>query len=351
MTRFGVWPPWAARLVLGLLAALVAYGAVIHAPLLAPAAKAKFQDGDLYAAIATRVAHGQDYYSAAATEQRAHGYPTSPPQVFREPALGWAMAALRADVWRKAAFYGLALAVGAATLLALERGGLPFPYLMAAMPVMATGIGVVIIGGMLFMHEAWAGLLIALSLALYSPRRWFAPVAIGLCACLIRELAVGYLIAMAAAAMWERRWREACGWGAAMAVFAVLFGLHLRAAAGLHAPTDAVSPGWLGLGGVAFILQMARSNVLLLLAPTVVIAAAVGVALVGFGGVRNAVGQRAALIVGGYMASFLVLGRPDNTYWGLLYAPVLPLGVVLAPPALRDLWRRAVPRFRSGRQA
>ncbi|THD58091.1 hypothetical protein [Phenylobacterium sp.] len=343
MTRFGAWPPWAARLALALLAALIAYGATIHAPLLA-SPKVTYQDGDLYAAVAARVAHGEDYYSAAAAEHRAHGYPTAPPQVFREPALGWMMAALRAEVWRKAAFYGLALAVGAATILALERGGMPFPYLLAAMPVMATGIGVVIIRGMLFMHEAWAGLLIALSLALYSPRRWLAPVAIGLCACLIRELAVGYLVAMAAAALWERRWREACGWGAAMAVFAGLFSLHLRAAAGLHLPGDAVSPGWLGLGGAPFILQMARSNVGLLLAPTAIIAAAVGVALVGLAGARNPVATRAGLIVGGYMAGFLVLGRPDNTYWGLLYTPILPLGVVLAPPALRDLWRRAVPR-------
>jgi hypothetical protein len=350
MSRFADWPRWAAWLTLGLLAALIAYGAIIHAPLQASGSKSKFQDEDLYAAVAKRVAQGQDYYAAAVVEHRAHGYPTSPPQVFREPALGWAMAALKTDGWRNAAFYGLALAVGAATLFALEREGMPFLYLLAAMPVMATGIAIPIIHGMLFMHEAWAGLLIALSLALYSPRRWIAPVVIGLCACLVRELAVGYLIAMAAAALWERRWAQACGWAVAMAMFTVLFGLHLRVAAGLHGPHDAVSAGWLGLGGVPFILRMARSNVLLLLAPTAAIAAAMGVALIGFAGVRNSVGARAGLIVVGYVAGFLVLGRPDNNYWGLLYAPILPLGIVLAPPALRDLWRRAVPRLSAQEQ-
>ncbi len=342
MTRFAVWPRWAAWLALALLVALTAYGAAVQAPRLSAPAEAKFNDEDLYAAVAGRVSHGQDYYAAAATEQRAHGYPTAPPQVFRQPVLAWVMAALQTDLRRNLVFCGLALVTGVATLLALERQGVGFRVLAAAMPVLATGLGVVIIHGMLFMHEAWAGLLIALSLALYAPRRWIVAALIGLLACCVRELAVGYLLVMLAAALWEKRWAQVAGWALTIAVFVVLFGLHLHAAAALHAPTDRVSVGWLGWGGPRFVLELARANVALLLAPTIVIGVAVGLALIGFAGVRNPIGVRAGLIVGGYMLAFLALGRADNNYWGLLYAPILPLGLVLAPPALRDIWRRAV---------
>ena len=31
------------------------------------------------------------------------------------------------------------------------------------------------------------------------------------------------------------------------------------------------------------------------------------------------------------------IGRLDNFYWGLLYAPLLPVGIAFAPAALRDL--------------
>jgi hypothetical protein len=37
----------------------------------------------------------------------------------------------------------------------------------------------------------------------------------------------------------------------------------------------------------------------------------------------------------------MVVGRPDNEYWGELWAPLLPLGLALAPAALGDLAKQA----------
>jgi hypothetical protein len=337
-----------ARAALAALLGLVLYSLAIHAPLLARAVKPTFDDPQLYRNIANRVAHGQGYYQAAMAEHRAHGYPTSPALVFREPALAWLMAVLREDVWRQAAFYGLAAITAVAVLRAFEREGMSFRHCAVALVVMTTGIGLVIIrGGIFLIHEAWAGLLIALSLALYTPGRWRAAVVIGLAACLVRELALPYLAAMGALALWERRWRELAAWAAACAVFLVLFAIHLHAAAGAPQPGDATSPGWLGLGGVPYVLGLARLNLALIVAPTAIVALAVGLSLIGLLGSRNPIAARAALIVGGYMTAFLVLGRGDNNYWGALYAPILPLGIVLSPPALRDLARKALPK-RSG---
>jgi hypothetical protein len=350
-SRFASAPAWAARATLAALLALVLYGLASRAPLLTDGVKPAFDDPHLYRNIAERVAGGQDYYQAAATEHRAHGYPTAPAQVFRQPALAWTMAVLREDVWRRIAFYGLAAITALAVLHAFEREGMGARHRAVAMAVMTTGIGLVVIrGGVLFIHEAWAGLLISLSLALYRPDRWRAAVVIGLAACLVRELALPYLAVMATLALWERRWRELAAWAAAGAGFLVLFAIHLHAAAALHRHGDATSPGWLGAGGIPYVLGMARLNLALIVAPTAIVASAVGLSLIGLAGSRNPIATRAALIVGGYMTAFLVLGRSDNNYWGALYAPILPLGVVLSPPALRDLMRRALLQRRRGRR-
>jgi hypothetical protein len=68
--------------------------------------------------------------------------------------------------------------------------------------------------------------------------------------------------------------------------------------------------------------------------------------VIGLAGAEDARARRAAVIVAGYLAGFLVVGRPDNYYWGLLYAPLLPVGFLLAPAALRDLFRKAFARTR-----
>jgi len=36
--------------------------------------------------------------------------------------------------------------------------------------------------------------------------------------------------------------------------------------------------------------------------------------------------------VTGYMVTFAIAGRADNWYWGLLIAPLLPLGLIARQP-------------------
>jgi hypothetical protein len=207
--------------------------------------------------------------------------------------------------------------------------------------VQLTGLG---IGGVIdsaYVHEVWAGLLLALSLICYRPGRWGASLALATAACLIRELALPFLAAMAAFALVDRRWRELGAWLAGVAACAGLLAIHLVFASGLHRPGDVISPGWLTFGGWPGVVATARKNVLLHFCPDVVVAAAVCLGVLGLAGGRDPRTARAALAVGGYAAAFAVVGRPDTDYWGMLYTPILPLGWVLAPAALRDLWRRA----------
>jgi len=57
----------------------------------------------------------------------------------------------------------------------------------------------------------------------------------------------------------------------------------------------------------------------------------------GLAGWRGETGRRCLGTTVAYLAAFAVVGQPFNEYWGLLYAPLLPLGIAQAPAALRDL--------------
>ena len=344
-TRFATWPPWAARLVLVVMTALIVWGALVTpvSQLVRPGPP-RGSNELLYRAITERVARGENYYTAAAAEQRARYFPTSPAQTFREPTLAWILAALKTDQARWLAMIGISLAVLAAFGKALAWTGLDARLRWSAMPLIASGLAISWFPGSAYLHEVWAGLLMALSLALYRPGRWVVPLLIGLAACFVRELAVPYLAAMALSALVERRHREFAGWAAGIALFAGFFAWHLAVARTLHEAGDLTRAGWVYFGGWPFVLETARQNVVLIFAPNVVVAALACFALVGFAGPRNRWLSRAALVTGGYMVSFLIAGwpgnvvwGPGNAYWGLLYAPLFPLGIALAPLSLRDL--------------
>ena len=129
---------------------------------------------------------------------------------------------------------------------------------------------------------------------------------------------------MAAFAAYERRNRELLAWCVGMLLFAVFFAWHLSAAGGLHRPGDYVSDGWLYFGGWPFVLETAKRNIALYFASNGIVAFAGSLELIGFAGARDPWISRAGLIVGGYMAAFLIAGRPDNSYWGIFLFTAAP---------------------------
>jgi hypothetical protein len=184
------------------------------------------------------------------------------------------------------------------------------------------------------LHEVWAGLLIALSLALRRPDRWLLSVAIATMAALLRELAAPYLVAMVALALKDGCRREVLGWLAGLLVFALALGAHAVAVGTVVTAADPTSPSWLSLGGLGFVLQTASWNLLLSASPDWLGAVLLPLALLGLAMRRDALGQRLALTVFGYTLAFLVVGRANNSYWGLMIAPLWPLGLFFSGPAL-----------------
>ena len=106
---------------------------------------------------------------------------------------------------------------------------------------------------------------------------------------------------------------------------------------------DPQSPGWSSSGGWPFILGLVQRSSLFGLLPLPLVALGVPLALLGWASLRSETVERGALLLIGYVAAFMAVGRPDNFYWGIMIAPLLPLGLAFAPAAIRDLLRAAVP--------
>lgn len=190
-------------------------------------------------------------------------------------------------------------------------------------------------------HELWAGSCIYLSLAAHARRQWFFYGFFGMVALFIRELSLIYVGVMLFMAWREGNYRELTFWLVGVVIYSIIFGIHLKIVSGLQMETDRVN-NWIATGGWSFVLSTAIWNFPLLFAPVRVVAMLVPLALLGLAGWRGATGSRVALTVGSYVIVFLIVGRPVNNYWGLMYAPLLPLGWIQLLPAVHDLFRTAL---------
>ena len=340
--RFSDLPAWGARLLLLSFLLLSFLGAAItlQPPPSARVGVVELTDTDLalYEAIAARVGAGEGYYAAAVTEQRARDYPLRPVFTVRLPTLAWTVASLGPE--RAALLLKLLMiaAIAALTLRLRSLAGSRAAWGAAAF-LGAGSMALLTVPAMTFWHESWAALLIVLSITLRSSGRWMAALLFGLAAVLVRELALPFLCVMAALAWREGKRVEAGAWAAAVLIFFLVMAAHAAALAGYVTGEDPASPGWSGTGGWPLVLAMVQRCTLFLFLPLPVIAMLVPLALLGWAGLTGATGERIALLLIGYLAGFMLLGRPDNFYWAILIAPLLPVGLAFAPGALRDLVR------------
>jgi hypothetical protein len=311
-----------------------------------PAKRADDQaDVVLYDTIVEGVRHGGNYYHVAAAALRAGDYPLRPFVTFRLPTLAMVQASLPPPV-TVALLYLLAAGTMIAWGVRLRRAFARPPPLIVALVLLAGGLVAFVQADLVGFHEVWAGLLVALSLAVRRPGRWLESVALGLCAMLVRETAVLFAAVMGAAALWDRQWREAAGWAAAGALFAGLVALHAWSVAQVVRPLDPHSPGWSGLLGFGFFVKAASLSTALALAPTAVAAPLVALALFGWAAWRDPLAVRALATLLAYAALLAVAGRPDTFYWALLVAPILLVGLAFVPDGLRDLVAGALDRRR-----
>lgn len=345
-SRFTDLPRPAALGIFAMLAAMIFIGLLSPPSIAPPVPKGGATDAALYRAIADRVRHGESYEPAAVAELRARGYALKPVLVSVRPPL---LTLLHAWAPSDAAVRLLEALLGAAVIVVwtvrLKGLGPGAPWMAWTALCLFSGVGVAMAGGVASeFHEAWAGLLVAFSLAVRTERRFVFAVALGLVAALVRELAFPYLVVMILFAAIERRRAEAIAFAAALAAALAALAWHAHIVAALVTIGDRTSGGWLSLGGPGFVFATAKFNLMVWRLGVWSAAVIVPLSLLGAGVWKDGAGARLLVLLAGYQTAFLVVGRSDNAYWGFMIAPLVAIGIALAPKALFDLGRRALAR-------
>ena len=287
-------------------------------------------DAALFEVVTTRVRNGEPYYTAMGTELTSRGYPTGSLFNWRPPALflfvAWVPEVARAILAL------LALAVLAGTVSFGRTVPLSLSVIMLAVQVGAVVPGLIPQG--VYLPEAWAGLLIALSVLAYHRQMPVAGAVFAVLAAFARDLAAPYLIVCLLLTN-DRRWLLAGG-----ALLASYYGWHAAQVFALIPPDAQSHPSWLAFGGWPFIISTVQASGWFLIAPCAF--AVLGAVLVVASVATTTSYLRWTVVA--YLALFSMVGLPLNAYWGLLMAPTwglaIPSGMLTCAAILRAVGRR-----------
>ncbi|MBY0525716.1 MAG: hypothetical protein K2R98_20085 [Gemmataceae bacterium] len=364
-TRFAFLPCWLAVSVLGgtgaaivgcLYAALTAV--VVHdgdtlRPIHDGEAFAKsFSDFHFYSDVVQGIHEGIWYYDVLPGLFPKYRYRPFSVFNFRTPTYAWVLGLPPDPLFGRLLLMaiGLATQIMAAVVLARQHGpGAAF----AGVSLLAGGLGWCFVPPVFLFAEQWAGALIAFSVFAYALRQWPIGFAAALLALFFRELALLYCVVSLALAWHQGRRIEMIAWLSGFALYGAFMAFHVhQVLPRLPQGAGTGAESWITFGGVTFLLETGMSNFFVaLLLPWWSVAMLLPLGLLGLSGARSELGVRCWLTVLLYLAAFCVVGQWFNACWGLLYAPLLSLGLLWAPAALRDLWSavwRAEPAHQAG---
>lgn len=298
----------------------------------------------LYDLAIRRLAGGESYYGFIVTEQRAIGYPVRPALAFRLPTLALISAWVTPD-----ALPFIAWALVLATLLVwwrrlgLEPGMARFR--VRAVGLLFVGMCLALNPYYLALHELWSGLLLVLSIGLYraaddtGKAHWCAALVVAALALFIRELALPFVVLMAALALWHRQGREGAAWCVLLALFLAVLAWHLHVLSQQALVTDRPGPGWLTWRGPSGWLSNIVMASPLRILPHWLAGPLMVLMMLGWISWRSHLANVMILFQAGYALAFMIVGRWDNFYWGLMVLPGLFVGLAFAPRAASGLWR------------
>ena len=294
-------------------------------------------DIDLYRTIITRMRDGEGFYAVTGEEQLQRGYPVRPFLTWRLPTSAWLISTV-GDTLGSALLNLLAMLAMLAWVDFLRSAGLSRVQILTGSMMVFSGLVLMIMPQLLYLHEAWAGTLIALSLPLRS-RYWQLSVLVGITALAFRELALPYVLVMLGCAVWEGRRRETFWWGFGLLVFLAGLGLHAAMVSSHLGPVAPQGEGWLAMGGWPFVVATSRWNLIFLLTETWLAALSLPLLLLAAWAWKGPVGLRLKLTLWCYCLAFLFVGRSNNDYWGIMLAPLLGVSLVYVLKMIGILWR------------
>ncbi|HWU03393.1 MAG TPA: hypothetical protein VN222_11705 [Novosphingobium sp.] len=355
--RFASWPrAWALAALVAALALLVASalvpltvgrGEAAKPPSLVVArnaARERVRDDDLklYDTAIARISRGENYYSFIVAEHRRAHYPVRPGVAVRLPTLAYldAWMGVNGDAPAPLAMLAAVALMGAVIRAWHRRLGeeaCSERQRLFGTALMFLGASLGLNRYYFVLHELWAGMLIALSLGLHRPGRWWGAWAAAALALAIREHSLPYVLLMLAMAGWRRNWREAAAWGLLVVGFGAGLAWHLHLIAAQVLPSDPVGPSWLALRGLGGWLSDVVLSSNLRFLPHWLAGPLVVLMMVGWAGWRSPCGLTATLLFAGYGVLFAIAGRNDNFYWGAMIAPAMFVGLAFAPMAIGSL--------------
>lgn len=310
-----------------------------------PADTHQHSDVALYYSIATDVQNGDGYYASAHKELLARGYATRSVLNWRPPLLAMLLGVLPTIESGRLILSGLAFA---ALLMWFQyfarRSGFvstAFSAAIVGFPLLLPGIG-----QMYLFHETWGGVLIVLSLAGFANKRMTVCLGAGLLGLLLRETVLLYVLVMLFAAWREGRGNEVRAWIGILVIFCIMLCFHFASVISMISEVDRSGAGWIAIGGYEFITRIARWNIWLSSLPGPLFAVGLPLTVLGLTTRTGGLGYRMGLTIATYLAFFSIVGRPDNSYWGLLVAPLFSFGLLWGGQALGDLFNSVANRLR-----
>jgi hypothetical protein len=302
-----------ARIILAGLLVLLLAGLAIKPPKAAATPKGQGDVG-LFTTVVDQMRGGKSYYDAMGDELRTRGYPTRSVFNWRMPIVFCAVAAKPRPT--RIAFVALGVLVIVATLALLLKDS-PEVLLVSVLAQIGVVIPLIRVPEYALMTEAWAGFLIALSLAAYGRRLHVAGASLGTVALFARELAAPYCVICGLLAIAERRWRETAVWAAGAAAFGAYFLVHVAEVTAHIGANDLThKQSWVQFGGLPFVLRTITFTGWFDALP--VWTRAFGcVLLVAALWARGARRQLQAAVVT-FLIFFAVVGQSFNQYWGLV---------------------------------
>ena len=343
-SRFDEWARLPAAALLLVVGAVIVVGVLLGGSAQVPPADLPDSKTDtaLYEAIITRVQHGQNYYTAAAIEQRERGFPLRPAMAMREPSLTYAATAVGGVKHLRVVQLLLGAVVVLAMVVKLEQLSRGRAMWWAAAGLTAGSAAAVFAPRYVVLHEVWAALFIMASLLVRRDGRSAIPsVIFGFLAVAVRELAFPFMLVMALLAWSGGRRREFWQWVVASGIFLIGYSVHYGLVLSHTTGADVESQGWLMMGGWPFALGTIRESTPLSTVPFWVTAVVVPLALLGWASLRGPFATRVLAVIASFLAIFMVIGRPENWYWGVMYVPLVGAGIAFAPWAVWALAKRS----------
>ena len=294
-------------------------------------------DAELYRTVVESLRGGDSSYDALGGELRREGYPSASVLNWRTPA--------HLQMLRVLSLPAASLLLKLLALVALLLVPLAFPRSSAGVLLITIGaqmgaLATAFTPDAAVIADVWAGVLVALSLAMYYRSQVAAAAALGATALFFRELAALYCVACGLIALAQRRRGEIYIWLLAALSYSVYFGIHVAQVSAHFQSGDRLhAESWIRWNGAAFILATISVNGWIAFAPRWVssLYGAIGIA----GSTSSAAPPQVRLSLLFYLVLFATAGQHFNEYWGFVTAPIWAFSFSHGLVTIRDLFRTA----------